>query len=112
VGVLRHLAAFVVGIAVGLLALDVHRAIFPWGLLVAIASTYAVPWWLTGSHRPATAATYSVGWLVVFGVAIAGRPEGDFVVAADLEGYALMGVALILVLVAVVALARSRDPKP
>jgi Family of unknown function (DUF6113) len=112
VGVLRQLAAFVAGSAVGLLALDVHRAIFPWGLLVAIAATYAVPWWLTGSSRPATAATYSVGWLVVFGVAIAGRPEGDFVVAADLEGYALMGVALILVLVAVVALARSRGPKP
>jgi hypothetical protein len=112
VGVLRHLAALVVGAVVGVLALDVHRADFPLGLLLAAGATYAVPGWLLGSSRPATATTYAVGWLVVFGTAIAGRPEGDYAIAADVEGYALMVVALLLVLVAVVGLARSRDAGP
>lgn len=111
-GVLRHLAALVVGLVVGVLALAVHRSDFPVGFVVAVAATYAVPWWLMGSSRPGTAATYAVGWLVVFGTAIAGRPEGDYVMAADVKGYAMMGVAVGLVLVAVVGLARSRDAGP
>jgi len=47
---------------------------------------------------------------VVFGVVIAGRPEGDYAVVADLAGYALIAAALLLAIVGVVAVAGGRGP--
>jgi hypothetical protein len=111
VSLLRHLACFVVGAAVALAALLVHRSVAPLGLLLALATTFAVPWWLRGSSRPRTAASYVGGWLVVLSFVVAGRPEGDFVLAGDAEGYAMLGAAFLLVVVGIVSLAGARGSK-
>ncbi len=105
---LRHLACFVVGAAVGLASLLVHRSVAPLGLVLALATTFAVPWWLLGSARPRTAASYAVGWLVVLALVVGGRPEGDFVLAGDLEGYAMLGAGFLLLVVGIVAFAGRR----
>jgi hypothetical protein len=110
VTLLRHLACFLVGAAVALAAVLVHRSVFPLGLLLAVATTFAVPWWLLGSARPRTAASYVVGWLVVLALVVAGRPEGDYALSSDVEGYAMLGAGLLLVVVGVVSIAGRRRP--
>ena len=60
----------------------------------AAATTYAVPWWLLRSRgSPAPPRRTSPGLAAVLAVVVAGRPEGDFVLASDLDGYALLGWA-------------------
>ena len=96
----RHVVALLVGAAVALASLAAHRSLFPLGLLVALATTYAVPWWLLRSRHPRTTA--------VLAVAVTGRPEGDYVLGSDLDGYALLVGSLGLVVVGIVAFAGGR----
>ena len=110
-----HLATFVLGAAVALASLAVHRRTVgpgqavPWGLLLAVATSWATAWWLRGTRSPRLATSYAAGWLVVFSLAVLGRPEGDYVVAADLRGYALMAAALGMLMAGTVGLGgRSR----
>jgi hypothetical protein len=105
---LRHLGCLVLGSVVALAAVAVHRSAFPLGLLLALATTFAVPWWLMHSTRPRTAASYVVGWLVVLVVVLVGRPEGDYALAGDLRGYALMAAGFVLMLLGVLAVAGGR----
>jgi hypothetical protein len=104
----RHVAALFVGAAVALASLAAHRSLFPLGLLVALASTYAVAWWLLRSLHPRTAVSYVVGWLVVLAVVVSGRPEGDYLLGSDLDGYALLVGSLGLVVVGIVSFAGGR----
>ena len=67
-----------------------------------------MPWWLLRSRHPRTAASYAVGWLAVLAVAVTGRPEGDFVLGSDLDGYALLVGSLGLVVVGIVSFAGGR----
>jgi Family of unknown function (DUF6113) len=108
VSLLRHLACVVLGALVALASVAVHRSVFPWGLLLALATTFAVPWWLLASPRPRTAASYVVGWLVLLALVVTGRPEGDYALASDLEGYSLMVAGMVLVLMGIVAFAGGR----
>jgi uncharacterized protein DUF6113 len=103
-----HLAGLLLGGVVALAALMVHRSAFPWGLLLALVTSVALPWRLLCSRLPRTGTTYAVGWLVVFGVALLGRPEGDFVLAGDLEGYALIAGSLAVLTLGVAALPGRR----
>ena len=96
------------GASVAVAALAVHRSAFPLGLLLAVVTTYAVPWWLLRSSAPRTAASYAVCWLVVLGVVVAGRPEGDFAIAQDLEGIVLLVVGVGLVAVALAGITGGR----
>jgi hypothetical protein len=109
---LRHAAALLVGAVAGLSAVAVHRTVFPAGLLLAVSATFAVAWWLLRSRRPRTATTYSVGWLAVLGVVIAGRPEGDYAISSDVRGYALMLAGLGLVAVGIVGVTGARSTTP
>jgi Family of unknown function (DUF6113) len=108
VTVLRHGAALLVGVLVAIGAVTVHRSAYPLGLLLAVATTYAVPWWLLRSPHPRTASSYVLGWLAAFAVVVAGRPEGDYALAQDVRGYALMLAGLGLVVVGVVAFTGGR----
>lgn len=105
---LRHLAAGLLGAAVCLGALVSHRSLVPLGLVVALGSTYAAAWWLLGSAHPRTAASYVAGWLVVLAFVVPGRPEGDYLLAGDLPGYALLVSGPLLVVVGLVSLAGGR----
>jgi hypothetical protein len=93
---------------VALAAVTVHRGLFPFGLVLAVGTTYAVPWWLLRSRHPRTASSYVVGWLVMFGVVVTGRPEGDYALAQDLRGITLMVAGIGLVVVGVVGLTGGR----
>jgi hypothetical protein len=107
---LRHLACLVLGSVVAVAAVAVHRSAFPLGLLLALVTTFAVPWRLLRSTRPRAAASYVVGWLVVLAVVVPGRPEGDYALAGDVRGYALMAAGFVLLLLGIVALAGGRRP--
>jgi Family of unknown function (DUF6113) len=112
VSLLRHAACLLLGGVVGLASLLVHRDAFPLGLLLAVGTTLALSWWLVRSTHPRAGASYSLGWLAVLALAVVGRPEGDFVVATDVAGYALLGCALAEVAAGVVSLAVSGAPRP
>ncbi|QNN51712.1 DUF6113 family protein [Nocardioides mesophilus] len=104
---MRLLGALVLGAVVSVAALLVHRE----GglvLLLAVAASLATGLRLRLADHPAPAAAYSLGWLVVLGIALAGRPEGDWAVGSDLAGYALMGTGLVLVVVGISALPGRR----
>jgi hypothetical protein len=105
---LRHAGAFLLGLVVGVAATAVHRSTaldLPTGLLLAVVASLAGAWLLRTGAVPRSAAAYCLGWVLVVGLAIAGRPEGDYAVAGDLAGYALMGTGMVLVVVGVASLA-------
>lgn len=109
------LVALLLGAAVAVAAIGVHRMLLAVPLVVPVGPVLAVvgslvPAWAARTLRPALSAAYCAGWLVVFGLALAGRPEGDYVVAADLRGYTLIAVAFVLVATGVSALS-SRRPR-
>ena len=77
-------------------------------------NSIAAAWLLRTGVVPRSAAAYCLGWVLVIGFAVAGRPEGDFAVAGDLAGYTLMGTGLVLVVLGVASLAAPGkiDPVP
>lgn len=108
---MRHLGAAVLGVSVAMAALAVHRA----GLLLlalAILASLTPAWAFIRSPWPRLGATYSLAWLVVFGVAVAGRPEGDYVLATDFSGYGLMGAGFVLVVLGIGALTARPPGRP
>jgi hypothetical protein len=105
---LRHAAAVLLGAAVALACVAVHRSTLgrlPLGLVLAVATTLMVARALRSSSAPRTAASYSLGWLLLLGLVLAGRPEGDYALASDLDGYALIVTGFVLLVVAVSAFA-------
>lgn len=78
-----------------------------WGLLlgwaVLLSVTFALP---LGWHgRPA----FALGWIVVLVSCLGSRPEGDFVVASNLPGYALLAGAPALVVFAMTGFLSRND---
>jgi hypothetical protein len=107
------LAALLLGGAVAVAAVAVHRQTvdaLPWGVVLAVVASVGVGW--SARHvwppRPTLASAYGLGWLVVFGVALLGRPEGDYAIAADVRGYLLIATALVMVALSVSAAASTR----
>ena len=114
--VLRHGGALLLGAAVALAAVADHRfatAGVPWGLALACVSSVLTCWWLRGSGHPRTATSYGAGWLVLFTVVVLARPEGDYALAADVPGYTMLALGLVVVAVSVSSLfARSPENEP
>ena len=108
--ILRHLGCLLLGVAVALGTVAVHRSVFPLGLLLGLGTTFAVVAWLLVSPDPRLTASYAAGWLVLFVLLLPGRPEGDYVLASDPDGYTLIAGAFVMVAVGVVSLAGGRRP--
>ncbi len=104
-----HASSLLLGVVVGLGAVLEHRADPPLGLLLALVTSVAVPVRLLVSHRPRVAASYALGWLVVLAVAFAGRPEGDYALAGDLDGYLLVAGSVPVLGIGVVSLPGRRS---
>lgn len=108
-----HATSLVLGVAVCVASIGLHRdqaAGFPAGLVfVGIVSLY-VAWVLRlfAAHGR-FAASYCLGWVGVLGYVLLGRPEGDFVIASDVDGYGLIVVGLLMLVTLVSALA-AREP--
>jgi hypothetical protein len=110
VSLLRHLAALLLGAVVAVAAVAVHRSSFPLGLALAVAASVLTPVRFAASRHPRTAATYVAGWVAVFAFVMAGRPEGDYAIAGDVDGYTMMATGLVLVFVALLGLTGSMQP--
>lgn len=99
-------ACLVGGAAAGLCAVLLHG--LWWGLLLGVAATGALlvalpaAWW----GRLA----FALGWVAVLWRAATERPEGDYLVASDASGYALMVVGLLVLVGGIVALRRPAAP--
>ena len=112
---LAHVVALVLGVAVGVASLAVHRdelGGLPAGLLLVAVTSVYVGWALRRFGATGrVAASYGVGWLAVLTYVLVGRPEGDFVIAADVDGYTLIGVGLVVVVLLVSALVGRGAPR-
>jgi hypothetical protein len=112
---LWYAGSLLVGAAVAACSVAVYRDVVagvPFGLVLAVLTTFATAWLLRRPPAPARATSaYALGWLVLFGGVVAGRPEGDFAIAADLLGYLRMGAALVLVVVGLASVTARQHGK-
>ena len=82
--------ALMAGLATGLGTVALHQGW--WGLALALATTAA----LLVAAPPGiwSRVPFAVGYAGVVGLASVPRPEGDYLLAADVEGYLVLGAAL------------------
>jgi len=86
-----YVLLFVLGVLVSLCGCFVQALWVPGGLLLALAATASVFYGglrLTGTKLGA--GVPMIGWFAALLVLMAPRPEGDFVLAADLTSYAYL----------------------
>ncbi len=84
-----------------------------WGLLIAGAATLllllaAPPGW-------ATRLPLALGFVATIGLMAVPRSEGDYLIASTGSGYAVLGVALVVLLLAIATLPRpasTTSPRP
>lgn len=92
------------GAATAVAGIAVHAQTWGWPLavLAPVAVALALPrgWW---SRTP-----WCVAWAGTVLAASSARPEGDYVIAADLPGYGLLAVALAGLILGLVGLAPGR----
>lgn len=114
-----HLLVGLMGAAVAIAAVAVHRidvpvlgGSAPVGLLLALSASFAMVWALRLIAEPSrTATSYALGWLVAFAFLLFGRPEGDYLVAADGVGYTLMVAGLAVVALGIFSGRRVTDSR-
>ncbi|WP_109509329.1 hypothetical protein [Nocardioides speluncae] len=99
-----------VGAATALATVALHARW--WWLVYAMLTTGVVlavlpaRWWAR--------VAFAVGWLLMVGYAVLGRPEGDWAIASDLSGYVVLVAALVFTLAAALTSAGSgpsRNPR-
>jgi hypothetical protein len=106
--VAQALGLLVTGLAVGLASVAVHNTW--WGLPLAVVATAATAYALPGGWT--ARAPFAIGWAAMVGLLAVPRGEGDFVIAEDVNGYALLGCALALVVAGLVTLPPPRTNTP
>jgi len=108
VRVLVAIALLLLGVVTGIAAVFVHT--LTWALarrLVATAvTTYALPpgWWTRLPFVLGFVGT--VGWLTV------PRPEGDYLISQNWQGYTLLGFTMVLLVTGIATLPRPRRRAP
>lgn len=92
------------GAGTGVATVAVHE--LAWGFALAVAATalttYAVPagW--------STRFAFVAGWVGTVGWLSLPRPEGDYLVSRDWQGYLVLGLGMVLIVVALATLPRPR----
>jgi hypothetical protein len=98
------LGLLLLGAGTGIATVALHD--LPWWLLLATVATavttYALPpgWW--------SRLAFVVGWIAMVGWLALPRAEGDYLISQDWQGYAVLGLGLVLVIVGVATLPRPR----
>jgi hypothetical protein len=115
--VLAGLLAGVLGVVVAVLGLFAHRQMsllggveLPWGLLLSLLCAFALVCAasvLTGASAAASAAG---GWVVCILLAVNGRPEGDYLLAADGVGQGFLWGGLATIALAFLVALRLEPP--
>lgn len=92
-GVVAGVAAGVLGFVVALLGLLVHRdearvasVGVPWGVALCLVTSFAVVCAAGALSGAPAAACAAAGWVGCLLLALRGRPEGDYLLAADAVG--------------------------
>ncbi|MDQ4051503.1 MAG: DUF6113 family protein [Actinomycetota bacterium] len=96
------------GLVVGVASVAVHNTW--WGLPLALAATAATAYALPGGWT--RRAPFVLGWSAVVAALALPRPEGDFVIAGDVNGYVLLGFGLVLLVAGLVTLPPPRPGTP
>jgi hypothetical protein len=90
---LGYALALALGLAAGVAAIAVHHTL-PGLLLGAGAAVVTI--WTLRLWLPRAATVFAAGWLAPLLVAVAGRKEGDYAVASDLQGWLLIGTGFVV----------------
>lgn len=129
-GALRLLApplALLLGATVAVSAVVLHRAVVdlggfsvPWGAVLGVGGSVVVSLGVGSLTRAAwPVAAYGIGWCAAVVLLLAGRPEGDYLVAGDGRGWgflvggalAMVSVTLLGVLAAPTRVPTGADPQ-
>jgi hypothetical protein len=97
VRVLIAVAGLVLGVATGVAVVAVHT--WWWGLGLGLATTAAL---LAVLPRGWGRLPFGLAWVGVVWMAMTPRPEGDYAIGADAQGYLVIGAGLVLIVVAIV----------
>lgn len=90
------------GIAAGVAAVAVYQ--WWWGLLLAVAAVLLVVFATPAGW--ATRLPFALGFDAAVGLLALPRGEGDYLVSSTVAGYALLGLALVVLMVAIATLPR------
>jgi hypothetical protein len=100
--ILAAAALLVAGAGTGLATVAVHEVW--WELALAVAATsfalLALPagWW--------TRLPFALGWAAMVGWLVPARPEGDYAIGQDPQGYVVLGLAVAVLVVGIASLPR------
>ena len=95
------------GAATGVATVAVHETW--WGLafgsLATVVGVAALPagWW--------SRLAFVTGWVLTVGWLALPRAEGDYVISQDAQGYAVLALALVLLVVGIATLLRPRSAR-
>jgi hypothetical protein len=93
------------GLATGILTVAVHQRWWSLALGVSVALLLLLTaprgWW--------TRLPYGLGFAGAVGLLAVPRPEGDYLIAADLEGFIVLGTAVVVLVGSVATLPRPRQ---
>lgn len=99
---LAGVGLLVLGAGTGVATVAVHDLVWGFALavLATLATTLALPpgWWAR--------LAFVLGWVLVVGWLTMPRPEGDYAISQDWQGYGVLGVGLVLLVLAVGTLPR------
>jgi hypothetical protein len=93
-----------VGAVTGVATVALHDLV--WGFLLGVTATVATlvalppGWW--------SRMAFAVGWVGLVGWLTVPRPEGDYLISQDWQGYGVLGLALVMLVAAVGTLPRPR----
>lgn len=100
--VLAAVGLLLAGAVTGLTTVAVHGLV--WGFVLALVASavtvYALPpgWW--------SRLAFVVGWVVTVGWLTVPRPEGDYLVSQDWQGYGVLVFGMVLLVVGLATLPR------
>jgi hypothetical protein len=96
------------GALTGLTAVAVHELL--WGFVLALVATavtvFALPagWW--------SRLAFVLGWVLTVGWLAVPRPEGDYLVSQDWQGYGVLAFGMVLLVAGLATLPRPGGPPP
>ena len=107
---MRILAAaglLLVGAGTGVAAVALHELV--WGFVLAAAATAVTvfalpPGWLRMG--------FVLGWVAMVGWLTVPKPEGDYLISQDWQGYALLGIGIAILVAGVATLPRPARLDP
>jgi len=108
VKLLAAVGLLLAGAVTGLTAVAVHELV--WGFVLAVVATavtvFALPagWW--------SRLAFVVGWVAMVGWLTVPRPEGDYLVSQDWQGYGVLVFGMVLFIVGLATLPRPGGPAP